>query len=170
MNPLSKTNRAAPTQSLNELMQQPPWLQALRKAMGESIKADDISAIMQAQVNKAKEGDARAAKFVLDQAHKMMASDASRPVSIVQNNFYDGERPDTSTAADPTSAERLRKMRARHAAGMPLTNPLDGPKRLTDEEERELRHLEDEEAAQAEVHVPELDAVNALLNGRTVKA
>jgi hypothetical protein len=45
---------------------QPAWLTALREAINEGVRPEDVKAIVAKQVEKAKTGDDRAAKWVLD--------------------------------------------------------------------------------------------------------
>src|SRR4051794_33894175 len=71
-----------------QVMELPPWLKTLRDAMGNSMKGEDLTQIMGAQLEKAKAGDVGAAKFVFDQAHKLIQSEQRR-VTITQNNYYD---------------------------------------------------------------------------------
>ncbi|MDB5297794.1 MAG: hypothetical protein JWO31_3777 [Phycisphaerales bacterium] len=141
-------------------MKPPPWLQSLRDAMSGSIKGDDLQSIMQAQVDKAKEGDMRAASFVFNQAHKLMAAQAQQapPVTIVQNNYYDAPRPDApiEPADDPADLERKRRSRVR--AGLPLTTEADRRVRpVSDDEERELRRRQQAEEDEANARGPEGD-------------
>jgi hypothetical protein len=137
-----------------ELMKPPPWLAALREAMAGAIKADDLTAVMSKQVEKAKGGDTRAAAFVMDQAHKLMNAAAKQvPSTIVQNNYYDSPRPDAPIDPDDAKSGTLeRKLRARARAGAPITGRPDDHRvrPVSDEEEKALRRrqqaAEDEEA------------------------
>lgn len=133
---------------VDQLQELPPWMKALREAMTGSITGDDITQVMKAQVDKAKEGDLRAASFVMNQAHKLMATQSQQcPATIVQNNYYDtpaDERPDAPLQPGDEGGKDLRKMRARARAGMPLTGQ-PGDRRVqpvSDEEEKELRRRE----------------------------
>src|SRR4051812_47486185 len=98
-----------------ELMQPPQWLTSLREAISGSIAPADLKEVIGAQVAKAREGDVKAAKFVMDQAHKLMASQAKlQPqVTIVQNNYYDtpaDERPNVPIQpGDDASGKDLRQ-------------------------------------------------------------
>jgi len=129
-----------------QMMTLPPWLVALRESMVGAIKAEDLSAIMQAQVDKAKTGDVKAAAFVLDQAHRLLKSEQKR-VTIVQNNYYDtpASRPDTATPAPNGTPARIEKMAARASAHLPLQDARDGPQPISDDEEKELHRRQDEQ-------------------------
>ncbi len=123
-----------------------PWLQSLRDAMGSSIKGEDLTAIMQAQVEKAKGGDMKAASFVMNQAHKLMGAEMKRPVSIVQNNhnYYDtpiDAHAEAPLQPDDERSKALAKLRSRARQGIPLTGH-PGDQRMqpvSDEEEKEMR-------------------------------
>jgi len=141
-------------------MELPPWMGALREAMSGAIAPDDVKEVMAAQVRKAREGDRKAADFVMNQAHKLMASQAKlqRPVTIVQNNYYDvpaDERPGAPIQPGDDGGEGdrkdLRKLRNRARALLPVTGvPGDARVRAVgDEEEKELRRREDERARAA---------------------
>lgn len=137
--------------AVQELQEPPPWLKALRDAMAGSITGEDVKEVMAAQVQKAKDGDMKAAAFVMGQAHKLMQADAKRPpVTIVQNNYYDtpaDERPDVPLEpGDDDRGKDLRKLRSRARAGVPVTGRADDRRvrPVSDEEEKELRRLEQE--------------------------
>src|SRR5690242_10826261 len=148
--PASKRSVTPPEPlALNDAMEPPAWLKSLRDAMASSINADDLKAVMSKQVEKAKTGDTKAAAFVMDQANKMLQTDAKRSVSITQNNYYDSPRPDEPIT--PTDDDRTReaKLRTRARSGIPLSGLPDDRrfKPVTDEEEKELRRREDAEDA-----------------------
>lgn len=75
----------------------PDWMMSIRNAITGAIGADDLSEILKVQIEKAKKGDEKAARFVLDQA-KAFAD--LRGVSITQNNNYynDGDRDGSDQA------------------------------------------------------------------------
>ena len=103
---------------------------------------------MQAQVDKAKQGDIKAAAFVMGQAHKMLAAEQKR-VTIIQNNYYGEDRPDIPAAAEPGSPAALGKLASRVAAGLPVKNGSDRRAhehlRVDDDEaEKELRRRQAE--------------------------
>lgn len=62
----------------------PGWMLALQNAVKNSVSETDITEMVQAQVKLAKEGDAKACKFVLD----YLLGGANRPTQLVQNNFH----------------------------------------------------------------------------------
>jgi hypothetical protein len=112
----------------------------MRAAMESAVKPDDLIDIMSAQVKEAKAGNRKAAAFVLDQIQKMAKAE-TRPVTLTQNVFYDTppeKRPDAPSAVNG-SAEKVNKMARRHAAGIPLHLPGDGPQPMSDDEEKEYR-------------------------------
>jgi len=111
------------------LMALPDWMVRIRQAVTGAIKSQDLEAIFAKQVELAKQGDRRAAKFVLDQAR---AFSEVKGITIVQNNFHgggegDGSRPDLPTRARPGTKAKLRRMEERLAMGEPLTRDDDGP-------------------------------------------
>lgn len=97
-----------------ELMTQqvlPPWVMKMRQAAMDAISENDIKAIVQAQVERAKKGDANALKFIFDQ---VLGGAELKGATFVQNVYQgDGERPDKPTAARPGSAEKIEVMRRR---------------------------------------------------------
>ncbi len=154
---LARTTPPDPMQNPTaaELMKPPPWLSALRDALAGSIQPDDIKEVMAAQVKKAKEGDKNAAAFVMNQAHKLMTTQAMQPpVTIIQNNYYDdSQRPDAPIEpGDELEGADIRKLRNRARAGVPVTgHPNDRRVRpVTDEEEKELRRRQQAEETEAE--------------------
>jgi hypothetical protein len=126
--------------AVKELVQLPPWLVALRDAMGSSIAGDDLKLIMKAQIDKAKEGDIKAANFVMSQAHKMLQAEQKK-VTIVQNNYYDGADPDATIDPDDDQRRQLKKLTGRARAHQPLTGRAGDARvrPVSDEEEKELR-------------------------------
>lgn len=146
------TNRLAPTEQthhvqedVNSFMKLPPWLQSLRDAMSGAIQADDLTEIMKAQIVKAKKGDAKAAAFVMNQASRLIESEQKK-VTVIQNNYYntpEEQKAETPAKSLPGSKDRLRKMEARAAAGMPLVDPRDRPPSVSDEEEKALRRRQE---------------------------
>ena len=129
------------SQAIEDLMEPPAWLKSLREAMTSSLDASDLKAVMSKQVEKAKDGDTRAAAFVMDQAHRMLQSESKRAVSIVQNNYYDTPRPDKEIAPGDGKEIELKKMASRARAGVPVTG--NGRDRrfdpVSDEEEKAMR-------------------------------
>ena len=151
---LSKRTTTVQEEPTENLMQLPPWLKSLREGMASALQGDDLKEIMQAQVQKAKDGDMKAAQFVMAQAHKMVAAEQKR-VTVIQNNFYDtpaDERPDAPIEPEDDRQKRLRKLAARQAAGEPLAGR--GGDRITrpvsDAEEKAMRRQEALEAEEAQ--------------------
>lgn len=128
------------------IMELPPWLKAMRDAMGESISGEDLKEVMAAQVKAAKGGNIAAANFVMNQAHRLIESERKR-VNIIQNNFFDTppeKRPDTPI--EPDDGNAIDKLAARAAAHQPLTGRPDDRRcrPISDEEEKALRRREAE--------------------------
>lgn len=95
-NELAKTTAGPPGPA--DLLPQPDWLKAMRAAIAGAISGESLKDVMDAQMKKAKGGDLRAAKFVFDQAHKLVESESQRPVEITQNNYYvDGASADAES-------------------------------------------------------------------------
>ena len=139
------------SETVEQYMQMPPWLAAIRDAMAGAIKPEDLASVMAAQVEKAKKGDARAAAFVMDQAHKLLQAEQRRPITVTQtNNYYEGDvRPDVPATAEPNAPKTLKKLAGRVAAGLPIKHPSD--RRIAehlrvdnDDEEKELRRRQAE--------------------------
>ncbi len=142
--------------TVEQHMQLPPWLAAIRDAMAGAIKPEDLASVMAAQVERAKKGDAKAAAFVMDQAHKLLQGEQRRPIKVTQtNNYYEGDvRPDVPAATEPNAPRTLKKLAGRVVAGLPIKHPSD--RRVaehlrvdSDDEERELRRRQ-AEAEEAE--------------------
>jgi hypothetical protein len=68
----------------------PPWIQSMRDAIAASVTPDDIKAMVQAQVKKAKDGDERATRFVLE--HVLGGMDL-KGATFIQKNYYGGKPP-----------------------------------------------------------------------------
>lgn len=105
---------AKPSQAL------PAWMIQMREAAQKAITVEDIQAIMQNQVQRAKEGDAAAIKFVFDQ----VLGGKGFQGNVVQNNFY-GTHPDEPVQARPGSRDKIAAMQARVAAGRPVFSKGD---------------------------------------------
>ena len=103
----------------------PPWVVKMRQAAQSVIQPSDIEAIVRKQVDKAKEGDPAALKFVFEQ---VLGGAALKGATFVQNNFTSESRPDKPTPARPRSGEKIDVMSRRAAAGLPLNQLGDGPK------------------------------------------
>lgn len=66
----------------------PPWIQEMRDVVAKSISTEDVKAMIEAQVKKAKEGDERALKFVFEY---VLGGMDLRGATFVQKN-YSGKR------------------------------------------------------------------------------
>lgn len=104
----------------------PPWMTAMRQAAASAITEQDLKAIVQKQVEKAKEGDPNAVKFVFDLA----MGGAPKGATFVQNiNHFHGDEanPQKPTKARPRSEKKLSVLESRALLGEPLFNGEDGP-------------------------------------------
>jgi hypothetical protein len=88
----------------------PPWMADLRQAIAESVTSEDMRAMIKAQVDKAKKGDARACQFVLNY---MLGG--TKPVQLIQNNFYEQSAP----------AQERKVIAAETTSDDPPTDPLE---------------------------------------------
>lgn len=130
--PASPKNAARTTEGnalavSTDRMELPAWLTSIREAVTGAISADDLAAIMATQIQKARAGDEKAAKFVLDQACKFSQMPG---LTIVQNNNYYSdqshvEQPEKPAQARPGHHKKVDLMRRRMEAGLPLTRPDD---------------------------------------------
>ena len=97
----------------------PEWLMMMRRAATDSINEADIREIVRRQVERAKDGDKNAIKFVFDQ---VLGGAAMKGATFVQN-IYRGDdaagRPDRPTKARPGSDAKVEKMRRRVEADLP---------------------------------------------------
>jgi hypothetical protein len=98
----------------------PPWLAEMRRAAREGVKASDVKEIVAKQVELAKQGDARALKFVFN---TVLGGDQMKGGTFIQNNYHSD--PAAPTNALPGTNGKLKTMEARRAAGLPLTTPRD---------------------------------------------
>lgn len=62
----------------------PPWIQMMRDAAMKCIKPEDIEAMVTKQVEKAKAGDEKAMKFVMEQ---ILGGASLKGATFVQNNY-----------------------------------------------------------------------------------
>jgi hypothetical protein len=146
MNSTHNGNGRARPLALAETMELPAWMQSIRDAVSQSIKPEDLKAIMGKQIEKAKQGDERAAKFVMDQARNFSEM---RGMTLVQNNNYynvaaGAVAPPDAPAPAGTSV-KVDRMARRLEAGLPLHDSRDRPKPISDEEEKELHRREEQE-------------------------
>jgi hypothetical protein len=74
----------------------PQWVATMRQAAQEVISAEDVKAIVQNQVEKAKSGDQAAIKFVFDQ----ILGGPLKGATFVQN-VYHNDSPDQTGEAAP---------------------------------------------------------------------
>ena len=149
-------DRPAANQTVEEYMPLPPWLTAMRDAMTAAVTPDVLTAVIKAQVRKAVEGDTRAAKFVTDQAHQLLAAEQRRPISITQNNMYlaAGSAPiESPVNEEPHTRKSLDVAAARVARGLPAR--LRGDRRVAehlradDDETEKRKHREEADAERA---------------------
>jgi hypothetical protein len=96
---------------------------AMREAAQECVSANDIKAIVQAQIEKAKKGDKDAMKFVFEQ---VLGGSAFKGATFTQNHYYgDNDLPDKPTTGRPGSAKKIETMRRRIEAGASPFNSDD---------------------------------------------
>jgi len=101
----------------------PPWLQAMRNVIQESISAEDVSEMVKNQVVAAKKGDAKALRFVFDH---VLGGKSMQGATYVQNNYYgEDARPDRPARDKPGSNGKMRRMQARADARLPLHDAGD---------------------------------------------
>ncbi len=116
---MSKANgQAAPLATL------PNWMMAMRQAAMDAISEKDVKAIVRSQIDKAKQGDRNALRFVFDY---VLGGQQMRGATFVQNNNYGDASPNQPTTARPGTTRKLGAMRRRAEAGLPLTADDDGP-------------------------------------------
>lgn len=99
----------------------PAWMASLREAAFNAIKEDDIKAIVQKQVEKAKEGDPQAVKLVFDLFLK------GGPQSVTQNNLIieADVPPEEPTRAIRGSRDKVQVMAERARSGKALFHNKD---------------------------------------------
>jgi hypothetical protein len=103
----------------------PPWMALMRQAAMKCIRPGDIEAMIQAQVDKAKKGDERAAKFVFDQ---VLGGATLKGATFIQNVYP--EAPEKPAHDPPGSNGKIRKMQQRVAAGRSVFNSDDNERDL----------------------------------------
>jgi hypothetical protein len=90
----------------------PAWMQQMRQAAVNAVKAEDITAIVEAQVKKAKEGDRDARNFIFDQ---VLGGAGMKGATFVQNNYTDTPLPGAAhpltqkVAASKAAEDRMRE-------------------------------------------------------------
>lgn len=100
----------------------PAWMLAMRQAAQDAINEEDVRAIVAKQVEKAKEGDPAAMRFVFDY---LLGGSAFKGATIVQNNY--GADPREPTPHRPGTNGKITAMQARLSQGLPLTRGDDCP-------------------------------------------
>lgn len=63
----------------------PQWIQDMRAAVSAALKPEDVKVMIQRQVDKAKEGDVAATKFVLDY---VLGGMDLKGATFIQKNYY----------------------------------------------------------------------------------
>lgn len=81
MSALSKSNGEA-----RKLASLPPWMESLRAAVDAELKGDDLQGIVRAFVDKAKKGDERAARFVIE----YLMGGKFAPTEVTIHNHFGG--------------------------------------------------------------------------------
>lgn len=82
--------------------QLPAWIQLMRDAVLKCIKQEDIEAMVNKQVEKAKAGDEKAMKFVMEQ---ILGGAALKGATFVQNNYAQEAPRQTPPARDTQITE-----------------------------------------------------------------
>lgn len=132
--PKPQPRSEATTSSKTKLIEHPmSVITSLRTAILEGITSDDIKIMVAKQVEKAKEGDKDALRFVFD--YVLGGKSAGAPSKLIQNNNYygkgskdiDGEVPSPAirSSAPPGSPEKLTDMADRLRRGVELTHEDD---------------------------------------------
>ena len=96
------------------------WMQKMRDALFDGISEADMTAIMRKQVEKAKEGDVTAAKFVVD---LVAAKPPTKQTLII--NEAPAAAPSTPTTARAGTRGKLQVLADRAARGESLHHPDD---------------------------------------------
>lgn len=80
----------------------PPWMQTLRAAVDAELKDDDLQGIVRAFVDKAKQGDEKAARFVLE----YLMGGKLAPQNVTIHNHYEanGTAPKQTIVVDSTES------------------------------------------------------------------
>ena len=79
----------------------PPWMQSLRKAVDAELKEGDLQEIVRAFIDKAKSGDDKAARFVLE----YLMGGKLAPQNVTIHNHYDVNNHLVSQTLDVTDVE-----------------------------------------------------------------
>lgn len=86
----------------------PPWMQALRHAVDQNVTADDLDGIVKAFVEKAKKGDEKAARFVID----YLMGGKLAPQQVTINNHFQTDpdrKPSPVSDAIPCREQPLKE-------------------------------------------------------------
>lgn len=100
----------------------PEWMTKMRAAAQACISESDIQEIVQKQVERAKQGDAQAMKFVFEQ---VLGGAAFKGATFIQNNNSYGSDPTSPAKSKPGTQDRIAEMAARADRGLPLVQPGD---------------------------------------------
>ena len=96
---ITETNRNGTPARVSQPAGQPPWLMAFRAAIAKTITTEAIEEMLEAQVTKAKKGDSKALKLVMELASHGQSA-ASQPVNATQNVFH-VHLPEERSVDDP---------------------------------------------------------------------
>jgi hypothetical protein len=111
LNPIEKANGHADP----NLAGLPPWMAKMRRAAMDAISEEDIKAIVQNQVKRAKDGDAHAIRFVFDQ---VLGGGQMKGATFIQNNYPADDNPQKAVDLTKVSHEqRLEMVRRRVNSG-----------------------------------------------------
>jgi hypothetical protein len=92
----------------------PSWVVKMREAAASSITEGDIKDIVKAQVQRAKDGNAAALKFIFEQ---VLGGAELKGATFIQNNYGKDESPEKPALALPGSNEKIELMRRRVTSG-----------------------------------------------------
>lgn len=108
----------------------PAWMQRMRDAAQKLLTPEVIEEIVGDQIRRARSGDQKAIRFVLDY---LAGGQSFKGATFIQNNNYgDGAAATKPTKALPGSDAKIRAMQKRAAAGLPLAQADDGPPETED--------------------------------------
>lgn len=99
------------------------WREKMRDALFDGISEADMTAIMKKQVEKAKAGDAAAAKFVVELVAAKPPAPSKQTLII---NEAPRAEPQEPTRARAGSVDKIKALAARAARGESLHHAADG--------------------------------------------
>lgn len=130
---MPRKNRSVSLDDLPAPAQQPgvpAWMAKLRAAAQKHITENDIEAIVAKQVEKAKDGDQAALKFVFDQVLGGASFKGATFVQTTTHHHYGDQDPNAPTDAEPGTDDKVAAMAARVANGRPVFDDHDAERDL----------------------------------------